>query len=70
MRGGEVAAALLDPRLMTGDAVLSVPSSVVMVAHATLFGIVPGAALSLLGRVSVTVTGIAPGRRGGELSSA
>ncbi len=34
--------------LLVADIVLPVPFSVVMVAHGALFGIVPGAALSLL----------------------
>jgi uncharacterized membrane protein YdjX (TVP38/TMEM64 family) len=64
MRAAGVAAALLGLGLLTADVLLPVPSSVVMVAHGALFGLVPGAALSLLGGVSATLVGFALGRRG------
>jgi uncharacterized membrane protein YdjX (TVP38/TMEM64 family) len=64
MRGAGVAAALLGLGLLVVDVLLPVPSSVVMVAHGALFGLVPGAALSLLGGVSATLVGFALGRRG------
>jgi len=64
MRGAGVAAALLGVGLLTADVFLPVPSSVVMVAHGALFGLLPGAALSLVGGVSATVVGFALGRRG------
>jgi uncharacterized membrane protein YdjX (TVP38/TMEM64 family) len=64
MRGAGVAAALLGVGLLIVDVLLPVPSSVVMVAHGALFGLVPGAALSLLGGVSATLVGFALGRRG------
>ncbi len=64
MRSAGVATALLGVGLLTADVVLPVPSSVVMVAHGALFGLVPGAALSLLGGVSAALVGFALGRRG------
>jgi uncharacterized membrane protein YdjX (TVP38/TMEM64 family) len=64
MRAAGVAAALVGLGLLTVDVLLPVPSSVVMVAHGALFGVLPGAALSLLGGVSATVVGFAVGRRG------
>lgn len=45
-----VAAALIGVGLLVGDVVLPTPSSLVMVAHGTLFGVVLGTALSLIGR--------------------
>jgi uncharacterized membrane protein YdjX (TVP38/TMEM64 family) len=64
LRGAGAAAALLGVGLLTVDVLLPVPSSVVMVAHGALFGLVPGAALSLLGGVSATLVGFGLGRRG------
>jgi uncharacterized membrane protein YdjX (TVP38/TMEM64 family) len=64
MRSAGVATALLGLGLLTADVFLPVPSSVVMVAHGALFGLVPGAALSLLGGVSAALVGFALGRRG------
>src|SRR3712207_8952949 len=52
MRSAGAATALLGLGLLTADVFLPVPSSVVMVGHGALFGLVPGAALSLLGGVS------------------
>ena len=64
MRSAGVATALLGLGLLIADVFLPVPSSVVMVAHGALFGLVPGAALSLLGGVSAALVGFALGRRG------
>ncbi len=64
MRGAGVAAAFLGPVLLTADLFLPVPASVVMVAHGSLFGLVPGAAVSLLGGLSATLLGFALGRWG------
>ncbi len=64
MRGAGLAAAFVGLGLLTADVFLPVPSSVVMVAHGALFGLLPGAALSLLGGVSATLVGFALGRRG------
>lgn len=45
-----VAAALVGVGLLIGDVILPTPSSLVMVAHGTLFGVVLGTVLSLIGR--------------------
>ena len=55
--------------LLVADIVLPVPSSVVMLAHGALFGVVPGAALSLLGRSGNAVVGVLIGRGAGNLLS-
>jgi uncharacterized membrane protein YdjX (TVP38/TMEM64 family) len=52
--------------LLVADIVLPVPSSVVMLGHGALFGVVPGAALSLLGRSGNAVVGVLIGRRVGN----
>ena len=52
--------------LLVVDVVLPVPSSVVMLAHGALFGVVPGAALSLLGRAGNAVLGVVLGRAAGR----
>ncbi|HEX2046370.1 MAG TPA: VTT domain-containing protein [Acidimicrobiales bacterium] len=62
-------AAWLGVGLLVGDIVLPVPSSVVMLAHGALFGVVPGAALSLLGRTGNAVVGVLLGRGAGGLLS-
>jgi uncharacterized membrane protein YdjX (TVP38/TMEM64 family) len=53
--------------LLVVDIVLPVPSSVVMLAHGALFGVVPGAALSMLGRTGNAVVGVLLGRGAGGL---
>jgi len=67
---------LLDPRddmarsggaalgvgLLVADVVAPVPSSLVMLAHGALFGVVPGALLSLVGRAGNAVVGVLLGR--------
>ena len=53
--------------LLMADIVLPVPSSVVMLAHGALFGVIPGAALSLLGRTGNAVVGVLIGRGAGKL---
>ena len=55
--------------LLVADVVLPVPSSVVMLAHGALFGVIPGAALSLLGRTGNAVIGVLIGRGAGSLLS-
>lgn len=62
-------AAWIGVGLLVGDIVLPVPSSVVMLAHGALFGIVPGAALSLLGRTGNAVVGVVLGRGAGDFLS-
>jgi uncharacterized membrane protein YdjX (TVP38/TMEM64 family) len=55
--------------LLVADIVLPVPSSVVMLAHGAVFGVIPGAALSLLGRTGNAVVGVLLGRGAGGLLS-
>lgn len=67
MRHGGVLAAALGVGLLIADVLLPVPSSLVMVAHGALFGVVIGTLLSLLGSVGAALFGFAIGRRGGKL---
>lgn len=64
--GGGVAAAT-GVSLLVMDVILPVPSSVVMMAHGALFGVLAGAVLSLLGGTGALLLGFAVGRRGGPL---
>jgi uncharacterized membrane protein YdjX (TVP38/TMEM64 family) len=66
MKHGGVLAAGLGVGLLIGDVLLPVPSSLVMVAHGALFGVVVGTLLSLLGGVGAALLGFAIGRRGGK----
>ena len=67
MGHGGVLAAVLGVSLLIADVLLPVPSSLVMVAHGALFGVVMGTFLSLLGSVGAALFGFAIGRRGGKL---
>lgn len=67
MRHGGVLAAALGVSLLIADVLLPVPSSLVMVAHGALFGVLIGTLLSLLGSVGAALFGFAIGRRGGRL---
>jgi uncharacterized membrane protein YdjX (TVP38/TMEM64 family) len=60
-----VGAAFAGVALLVADVVLPVPSSLVMVAHGALFGVVPGVLLSVAGSTGATVVALAVGRRGG-----
>jgi uncharacterized membrane protein YdjX (TVP38/TMEM64 family) len=60
-------AAALGVGLLVADVALPVPSSVVMTAHGTLFGVVLGSLLSLLGSTGAAAAAFAIGRRGGPL---
>jgi uncharacterized membrane protein YdjX (TVP38/TMEM64 family) len=60
-------AAVVGVGLLIADVLLPVPSSLVMVAHGALFGVVGGTLLSLLGSVGAALFGFAIGRRGGNL---
>lgn len=64
-RGGAAAAAL-GVGLLVADVLLPVPSSLVMVAHGALFGVVGGTLLSLLGSTGAAMFGFWLGRRGGR----
>jgi uncharacterized membrane protein YdjX (TVP38/TMEM64 family) len=63
MRPGPMAA-VAGVLLLIADVFLPVPSSLVMVAHGALFGMVTGTLLSLVGSVASALTGFAVGRAG------
>lgn len=65
-RGG-VLAAMLGVGLLVADVLLPVPSSLIMVAHGALFGILGGTLLSLAGCLGASLFGFWLGRRGGRL---
>ena len=67
MKHRGVLAASIGVGLLIADVVLPVPSSLVMVAHGALFGVVQGTILSLIGSVGAAMFGFALGRRGGKL---
>ena len=67
MKHGGILAAIIGVGLLIADVVLPVPSSIVMVAHGALFGVLWGTMLSLVGSVGAAVFGFAIGRRGGRL---
>lgn len=67
MKHGGILAAGLGVSLLIADVVLPVPSSLVMVAHGALFGVLVGTMLSLFGSVGAAVFGFAIGRRGGRV---
>lgn len=65
--GGGPLAGALSVGLLVVDVVVPLPSSVLMTLNGTLFGVFPGAALSLLGGTLATVVAVAIGRYGGPL---
>lgn len=67
MKHGGIVAGTVGVSLLIADVVLPVPSSLVMVAHGALFGVVVGTLLSLSGSVGAAMFGFAIGRRGGKL---
>src|ERR1044072_632930 len=67
MNHGGLLAAGVGVGLLVVDVLLPVPSSLVMVAHGALFGVVAGTLLSLLGSLGAAVFGFAIGRRGKRL---
>jgi uncharacterized membrane protein YdjX (TVP38/TMEM64 family) len=58
--------AALGVGLLIADVLLPVPSSLVMVAHGALFGLIIGTLLSLLGSTGAALFGFWIGRRGGR----
>jgi uncharacterized membrane protein YdjX (TVP38/TMEM64 family) len=66
---GGLIGALVGVGLLVVDVALPVPSSLVMVTHGALFGVVIGTILSLAGSTAATVVGFALGRRGEPLLS-
>jgi uncharacterized membrane protein YdjX (TVP38/TMEM64 family) len=67
MGHGGFVAAVIGVSLLIADVLLPIPSSLVMVAHGALFGVVTGTFLSLLGSLGAALFGFAIGRRGGKL---
>ena len=67
LQRGDVLAALMGVGLLVLDSLLPVPSSLVMIAHGALFGVVFGALLSLVGRLGFALVAFGIGRRGGPL---
>src|SRR5688572_8967988 len=67
LRRGDAPAALAGVGLLVVDAVLPVPSSLVMIAFGALFGVAMGTLLSLFGSLGAMLVGFAIGRRGGSL---
>ena len=65
--GRGASAALLGIALLVADAVLPVPSSLVMISLGALYGPVLGALLSLSGRFGMAVVGLALGRAGAPI---
>jgi uncharacterized membrane protein YdjX (TVP38/TMEM64 family) len=64
---GGMVGAILVVALLSLDAVLPVPASLVMVASGALYGTVTGVLLALLGRVLMALSGYTIGQRGGPL---
>lgn len=64
---GPFTAAVIGVGLLIADVVLPVPSSLVMVLHGALFGIVLGTLLSLTGSLGAALVAFGIGRRGGPL---
>jgi uncharacterized membrane protein YdjX (TVP38/TMEM64 family) len=67
LKQGGVWAAALGVALLIADVLLPVPSSLVMVAHGALFGVLIGTGLSLAGSTGAAMFGFWIGRRGGRL---
>lgn len=61
-----VGSAAVGVGLLVADAVLPVPSSLVMLAHGALFGVLVGALLSIVGRLGSALAGFWIGRKGGR----
>lgn len=68
MGGGGPWPALVGVGLLVVDAVLPVPSVLIMVANGALFGVVVGSSLSLAGKLGGAVAGFALGRSGRGLA--
>ena len=66
---GGLIGALVGVGLLVVDVALPVPSSLIMVTHGALFGVVIGTVLSVAGSTGATAVGFALGRRGEPLLS-
>jgi hypothetical protein len=67
LRQAGAPAAFLGVALLLADAVLPVPSSLVMIAHGAAFGVALGTLLSVIGSTGAALVGFGLGRRGGPL---
>jgi uncharacterized membrane protein YdjX (TVP38/TMEM64 family) len=67
LRQAGVPAAFLGVGLLLVDALLPVPSSLVMIAHGAAFGVALGTLLSVIGSMGAALVGFGLGRRGGPL---
>lgn len=63
--GGGAVAALCGVAMLVADVLLPVPASLVMIAHGALFGMLAGAALSVVGGVGAALVGYRMGRFAG-----
>ena len=64
LRGARPLAGVIGVLLLVADVFLPIPSSLVMLAHGTLFGVAGGTLLSLIGSVASALTAFAVGRAG------
>lgn len=67
MQAGTIGAAFLGVGLLVADVFLPVPSSIVMILHGALFGVVVGTLLSVIGGLGASLVGFWLGRQGGTL---
>lgn len=67
LEGGGAIPGLIGVGLLVGDVLLPVPSSLIMVAHGALYGVLYGTLLSLVGGVGAAATSFWLGRRGAKL---
>ena len=67
LASASLAAAAIGVGLLVVDVVLPVPSSLVMIALGSLFGLWVGAGLAFIGTVGAGIVGFAVGRSGGEI---
>lgn len=63
METADAGAAVVGLGLLIADVLIPVPSSLVMIAHGALFGVIPGTLLSLLGSTGASMVGFGIGRR-------
>lgn len=69
MQAGTIGAAFLGVGLLVVDVFLPVPSSIVMILHGALFGVVVGTLLSVIGGLGASLVGFWLGRQGETLLS-